>query len=70
MAAVGEERLEHRGEVAHRRLRGGGERLGAPQLLEERRVVGDLHLRDGPVAAEDHVKGDDLNAVTLDQLRR
>ena len=70
LAAVGQKRLEHRREVTHGGLRGGGQRLGAAELLEERRVVGDVHLRHGAVAAENHVQGHDVNAVTLDQLRR
>ena len=40
------------------------------QLLEEGRVVGDLDLRHGAVAPEDDVQRHDVNAVTLDQLRR
>ena len=45
-----------RGEVADRGLRGGGQALGAAQLLEERVVVGDLRLGHRAVAAEHHVE--------------
>src|SRR6185295_7931242 len=65
-----EHRLEDRGEVAHRGLRRGRELLSRAQLLEERRIVGDVDLRNGPVAAEYDVQRDDREVVLLDQLRR
>ena len=68
--AVGQQRLEDGAEVPDRGLRGGGQRLGAAQLLEEGRVIGDLDLRHRAIAPEDHVEGDDVYPVPLDQLRR
>ena len=44
VVARGEERLVDGDEVADGRLGGGGQLLGAAQLLEERRVVGDVGL--------------------------
>ena len=52
------------------RLRGGRQLLRRAQLLEERRVVGDVDLGDRAVAAEHHVQRDDGDAVPLDQVRR
>jgi hypothetical protein len=70
LAPAREQRLVGGGEVADRRLRGGGQRLGLAQLLEERRVVGDVGLRHGALAAVDDVERDDLDPVPLDQIRR
>ena len=45
---LGQQRLVDGDEVAHRRLRRGGQRVGPAQLLEERVVVGDVPLLLGP----------------------
>jgi hypothetical protein len=65
LAPVSEQRLVGGPEVAHGRLRGGGQRLGRAQLLEELVVVGDVGLGDCPVAAEDDVERHHDHAVLL-----
>jgi hypothetical protein len=68
LAAVGEQRLVHRGEVAYRGLGGGRKALGAPQLVEERVVVGDVRLGHRAVASEDDVERHDVYPVPLDGI--
>jgi hypothetical protein len=67
---VGQQWLVSGAEVADGGLRGGGQRLGRAQLLEEGVVVGDLGFRHGAVAAEDHVQRHDGHAVLLGDPRR
>jgi hypothetical protein len=68
VVALLQQRLVSGQEVADRGLRGAGQRLGATQLLEVGRVVGDQVLALGAVGAEHHVQRNHRDRVALDPL--
>jgi hypothetical protein len=63
VAARVQQGLVHGEEVAHRRLRGGGQRVGRAQLFIEGVEVPEIRLAHRPLAAEVHVQRDELDLV-------